>query len=566
MASLSASPTLLRAITILWVVLLAAHGPMLLNHGLFMDDWIVLKVRSDYVVDLDFMLNGAGHPIFFSYDYLANLSNHPVLVMQVLALIGIFFGAICLFLTATRLNLLNRAEAVGFALIVWTYPGYQLWAGKANAAYVFSFGLSFVGAWLLILAFNAIGMRRILLRIAVALVFFLSFALNSTMILYGFLMLGLLTAVWQSNRKEKSPAGRAFLSVWRCAIGYPELVVLPILYWGMLTFWFKRIGAYAGHYNMHLPTLPELMEGWRVFFLVGYWDVLKNAVKGALESRASFVLAALFIVIGFVLLRPKAQPSQTCAKSVALPLLLCPIVFLALSLPYLIAGLRPADHFYESRHLLLFGLPLALALLAVKRVMETLTGSSVAFALTLGSASIVSIAMLWNGYVRLQARELKQEAFFSHLASLARPPATVFAVNDGFLDYPSWHLPFGVPEVTGMLRLAWGDQPFLGFTLQTERPTILQEMEFLRTREGSAYRHIDPYGPQATISLQPSVAAAPNASLVWHYYACRLLARCDVPAFLKQLALITINVGPIAGITPLDDASQPAAAQTGNRN
>ena len=103
-----------------------------------------------------------------------------------------------------------------------------------------------------------------------------------------------------------------------------------------------------------------------------------------------------------------------------------------------------------------------------------------------------------------------------------------------------------------MLRLAWGDQPFFGFSLVSERPTVLQEMELSRTAKGSAYRHIDLSGPQATISLQPGPAAAPNAVLVRHYYACRLLSRCDVAAFLKELAIVKIDIGPIAGVTPLE--------------
>ena len=52
--------------------------------------------------------------------------------------------------------------------------------------------------------------------------------------------------------------------------------------------------------------------------------------------------------------------------------------------------------------------------------------------------------------------------------------------------------------------------------------------------------------------LQPGPAAAPNAVLVRHYYACRLLSRCDVAAFLKELAIVKIDIGPIAGVTPLE--------------
>ena len=558
LSRLSLSPSL-RAIAVLLVTLLVAHAPMLLNDGLFMDDWLVLKPRPDYFIDIDFLLNGAGHPIFYSYDTFANWTGAPVAVMVSLAFAGILFGATCLVLTATRLGLLDRAEAVGFAVIVWTYPGYQLWAGKANAVYVFSFGLSFVGAWLLTLAFGARGLRRALLRLACTLVFLLSFALNSTIVLYAFVMLGLFVAVWRGAGAAHGFVRRAWLAAWRCVLSYPELVVLPLVYWGTLSIWFKRIGVYAQHYNAHFPTLGELVKGWGAFVVTGYRDVLAHAVRAAIQAPAPFIAAAILVGIVVLLLRPGAEPTASRSAR-ALPLLLAAVLFLALSSPYLISGLRPSStHFYESRHLLMFGLPSALTLLAFKRQAERWVSAGVAFAVVFGLGTILSIGMLWTDYVFLQARMLKQEALTRDLAGRVQPAATVYALDDGFYNPPSRFVPFGLAEVTGMLRLAWGNQPFFGFSLIAERPSILQEMEEARTATGSAFHHFDPSGSQATISLQPGPGAAPNQTLVRKYYACRFLARCDVAEFLAQLAQVTIKVGPIAGVTPLDGARKDAA-------
>ncbi|WP_247967858.1 hypothetical protein [Bradyrhizobium sp. 195] len=549
---------MLRAIIVLLVVLLAAHAPMLLNDGLFMDDWLVLKPRPDYFIDIDFLLNGAGHPIFYSYDTFANWTGAPVAVMVSLAFAGIVFGAISLALTATRLNLLDRAEAVGFALMVWTYPGYQLWAGKANAVYVFSYGLLFVGAGLLTLAFSARGLRRMLLRVACALVFLLSFALNSTIVLYAFVVLGLFVAIWRGGSAADGFVRRTWFASWRCALGYPELMVLPLIYWGTLNIWFKRIGVYTQHYDAHFPTLRELAEGWGAFFVTGYRDVMAHAIRAAIQVPALFILAAMLVGIVLLLLRAATKPT-TSRLAIALPLVLALILFLALSSPYLIAGLRPSStHFYESRHLLMFGLPAALTLLAFKRQAERWLTPGAAFAVMFGPALIMSIGMLWGDYVFMQARTLKQEALARDLAGRVQPAATVYALDDGFFDYPSRHVPFGLAEVTGMLRLAWGNQPFFGFALRAERPDILRGMDEARKAPGSAFHHFDPTGPQATISFQPGPAAAPNHTLVRKYYTCRLLARCDGAEFLTQLAQVTIKLGPIAGILPVETDAAPS--------
>ncbi|UWU80295.1 hypothetical protein N2603_18050 [Bradyrhizobium huanghuaihaiense] len=552
MRSLSPPGTMLRATVVLLALLLVAHAPMLLNDGLFMDDWLVLKPRPDYMIDIDFLLSGAGHPVFYSYDTIANWTGAPVAVMVALAFAGILLGATCLVLTATRLDLLDRAEAVGFALIVWTYPGYQLWAGKANAVYVLSFGLLFVGAWLLTLAFGAHGLRRVLLRVAAALVFLLSFALNSTIVLYAFVVLGLFVAIWRNGDATHGFVRRTWLAAWRCALGYPELMVLPLVYWGALNVWFKRIGVYAQHYGAHFPTLGELANGWKAFFITSYWDIVVGALKMTIQAPAPLVVAALLVGAALLLWWSEARPT-TAKYTVAAPLLLAVVLFLALSFPYLVAGLRPSSlHFYESRHLLMFGLPSALVLLGLKRWVEHVIGPKAAFALVFGTGSVLSIGLLLNTYIFMQARTLKQEALANDLANRAQPAATVFAIDDGFVDYPSRHVPFGLAEVTGMLRLAWGGQPFFGFALRAERPTILQEMEMARTAPGSAFRHFDPSGPQATILFQPGPGAAPNQALVRKYYACRLLSRCDVSQLLRQLAEVTIKPGPIAGIVPLD--------------
>ncbi|MBU6456826.1 MAG: hypothetical protein KGQ48_04710 [Bradyrhizobium sp.] len=540
----------LRAIVLLAILLLAAHAPLFLNDSVFMDDWLVLKLGPAYPINIDFLITGAGHPVFFAYYSIANMTGAPVLVMKVMAIAAILLGAICLFLAAMGTGLVSRAEAAGVALLVWIYPGYQMWAGKANSVYVFSFGLFCVAAWLLMLAFETKGARHAVLRIASALSFFLSFALNSLMALYLFVMFGLFVAVWRADGRTLGSLRRFVVSVWRCFARYPEFAALPLLYWGALSIWFKRVGAYAGYYGIRLPTYSELLEGWNSFYQCGYSNSLTRAGRAATDFKPLYVAVVVVIVVVFYL-ASKSKRARPSAFRIAAPLLLSVLLFAALALPYLIAGIRPSLHFYETRHLLLFGLPGALFILSIKRFGEGIVGCDAAFVGVFGLAAIVSVAALWNSYFFLQARALEQEALSSHLEAMPMPAAIVYDLNDGFADHTSQHVPFGLAEVTGMLQLAWGDHPFFGYSQQGERPTILQEMEAARNIAGSAFHHMNPSGPQATILLKPGPAAATNGRMVLHYYACRLLRRCDVASYLSQLASVRINVGPIAGVIPV---------------
>jgi hypothetical protein len=537
-----------HTITILAILLLAAHTPLLLNNGVFMDDWWVLKVGPGYSADIQFLIAGAGHPVFFLYYSIANLSGAPVLMMQAMAVAAILSGAICLFLAALRSGLLSQAEAAGVALLVWTYPGYQMWAGKANSVYVFSFGLFFVATWLLMVAFDARGARHAVLRLASALLFFLSFALNSLMMLYLFAMFGLFVAIWRALGPEQGPVRRFGLSVWRCIAFYPDFIVLPLLYWGVLNIWFKRVGAYSSYYGIRLPMFSELIAGWNSFFQCGYSNSLARAGHAASDFKPLYAVLVAVLVATYYL-SCRRDRGRLSAFRIGAPLVLSALLFATLPIPYLVAGITPNLHFYETRHLLLFGLPGALFVLAVKRFAESIVGRRAAFIGVFGLAALISVAALWNSYFFLQARALKQEALFGHLAAMPAPPAVVFDVNDRF-DNQSSNVPFGIAEVTGMLRLAWGNHPFVGYSQQAERPTVLQELEGARNVEGSAFRNMDPSGPQAIILLEPGPEVATNGRMARHYFACRLLWRCDVAAYLQQLANIRIDVGPIPGVIP----------------
>src|SRR5665213_1818245 len=269
------------------------------------------------------------------------------------------------------------------------------------------------------------------------------------MMLYVFAMFGLFVAVWRANSGEQGRIRRLALSAWRCAAGYPEFVVLPLVYWGALNIWFKRVGAYAGYYGIRLPAFADLLAGWNSFFQCGYSNSLARAARAAMDFKPLWTAVAVLVVITVVLAR-KSRRARLSPSGIGVPLLLSVLLFSALALPYLFAGIRPSLHFYETRHLLLFGLPGACFVLAVKRFAESV---------------------------------------------VARSAALVFDLNDGFYDRSPQHVPFGIPEVTGMLRLAWGDHPFLGFSHQAERPTIMQEIESARNVEGSPFHSMDPSRP-----------------------------------------------------------------------
>jgi hypothetical protein len=530
---------------ILTLALLLVHVPLLLNDGFYADDWLMFRLAPDYPVNTDFLIHGAGHPFLFTYVTLANLSGHPAAFMTLLAMSAIVIGALNLRSLLLRLRVFSDFEAGLFAFLVFSYAGYQNWATKLLAAYLFSFALLCLGLNLLSILAEA-GRRRIRIRVAALVTIFCSFSLNSMMVAYA---IGLFAIVFVQGR-----GGASLLSRIAGAIrNFPDFIALPIVYWIAINHFFPKTGPYKAYYMPRLPGIDDLAGGLNTFWIFGFRKVIRQGLELMRDSQLVPALALLIAVALVAMLvrnrSLRAAVSGHSAVAIIWPVLAAAIVFVMCAMPYLASGVQPSEHFFDSRHLVLFGVPNALLLVAFLRVVGLLAiPRLIGFGLV-AVVMAVGISALWSGYVNQQARWLRLEALMDDLRrSYREPPASVFALSDGFLDNPK-HIFFGTPELTGALHLVWGPRPLLGFTGSHEQPTVLQEIDHASRMEGSAFRNFDPWGPQATIAFVPTTPVLDNYGLARSYYSC-LLTACDAAALIDRIATVDIKTGPIANLAP----------------
>jgi hypothetical protein len=198
----------------------------------------------------------------------------------------------------------------------------------------------------------------------------------------------------------------------------------------------------------------------------------------------------------------------------------------------------------------LFGLPLGLVVISALRLVQSTSNRNAGYLFCVGVLSI-NICSLWNSYFFQQARWIRQSAMIQQLErDYRKPPAAVFNLIDGFLDYPD-HTYYGITEITGGLHLAWDSRPLFGFTGRNERTTVLQEIDAAMQMEGAAFRNMDLRGPQATIELRPKLPVLNNFELSLSYYRC-LIHFCDWQTFADGVASTTIRVGPIPNLAPIE--------------
>lgn len=529
--------------------LLFVHAFLVLNDGLFADEWLMLRLAPDYPVETDFLIHGAGHPFMFGYVTLANLSGHPIAFMKALAIAAIIIGALNLRSLLLRLNVFSDFEAAMFAFLVWSYAGYQNWATKLLATYLFSFALLCLGLNLLSTLANC-ERQRIWLRVTALAVVFSSFSLNSMISAYG---LGLFAIFLMQRRSIETRPSQLLLQLTRAITRFPDFVALPVFYWILVNHFFPKIGPYKAYYMPRLPDMGELAAGMNAFWIFGFRKVIRQGLELMRDSHIVLVAALLFAMALVMLLARnrsiRAAVLSSSALAIAWPLLAAIAIFPVCAVPYLASGLQPDGHFFGSRHLILCGIPNALLLVFFLRLVGALRIPRLAAYGLIATVMAVGLSALWSGYFNQQSRWLRLIALMDNIRSAyPEPPATVFNLSDGFLDNP-WHTYFGTSELTGALHLIWGPRPFLGFTRSHERASILREIDGALHTEGSAVRNIDPWGPQATIIFTPTTPVSTNYELARNYYAC-LLSVCDRKAMTDKIATVDITVGPIANIEP----------------
>jgi hypothetical protein len=538
----------------LLVALLIVHAPLVVNDGLFGEDWLLFAVKPGYPIQADFLLHGAGHPFLYAYGALANLLGYPIAFMKALALAGIGTGAVNLKNLFVRLRVFSNKEAVILAFLVWSYAGYQNWATKLTATYIFSFALLCLGLNLLAIVASS-DRRPIWLRLCSLIAIFCSFSLNSMIAIY---FVGLCVVLFVEVSKAQS--GRAILSIGivkslfvKSIRHFGDYIAVPFVYWISVSYVFPKVGPYRDYYLIKIPSLSEALSGLSDFWRWGFYRPIWEAINLARESHLAVGLA---LVVGFGLVALVAypwngdRPDTDChARSATWPAIAGIVLFFSCASPYIAAGLGPNGHFYESRHLILFGLPLGLLMIAAYRFLHlTFRGSSVGLAFLVLMLS-VNLCALWNGYFLQQARWLRQESMIDGLQrSYREPPAAVFNLVDGFLDYPG-HTYFGITEITGALHLAWDGRPLFGYTGRNERTTVLQEIDKSMQMDGSPFRNMDLSGPQATINFVPKAPVLTNYRLSRSYYLC-LIQLCDTHSVIDKLAEIAIRVGPIPNLEP----------------
>jgi hypothetical protein len=519
----------IRDLVLLGAVALFAHGLLLLNDGIYWDDWLLYPQlqRHDWPA-IDALVHEAGTtPINSAFLHVFAYSPGGVFSFKLTVFLLIVAGACLIYLIGLEAGL-GRLTAWCVAALQMVFPGFQDWVLLATAASVFDFVLFLLATFLLLRAERASPRSRLALRVAAATGFVPSFGFNSLLALYfGSLLLLLLILLRSASLRDLLRAQWLYASA---------LVVLPIVYWEVSQRLFVPSGLYGG-YNS-ISTKPSvILSSFARFVKNGILLQMLQSLTVFLNPWTWLMLAA-FIAILFIARRRISQPANPEPK-LAIAGAALGLVLLGLAmLPYSVVGKYPAVHGWDTRHDLLVGLPLAVLL--VSFVSAAFPAGRRAWA-GLGLLGFFAIGFSGAGiqdYAALQARWATDRAVTAELQSDGSAGRfSVYWVHDGAPGPEDFYRAY---EWSVMLGSVYGDQDRVGLDVRAYDSRFLEQTQFFSDRYNLA--NFDPHGCQADLTIARATGAgtSEDTALIYSFYS--LVEPDRLEGYVRSL--VTIQVMP----------------------
>lgn len=515
------------------LVALLAHGGLLLNQGIYWDDWIVYtQIKSGAWANLTSLADQLGGIPTYLYIWVVAAALPPEGVgYKFLAFALIIASGLVLLAICRRMGFLTPAESVLVTCLAVAYPAdhtHVLLITVPYLVYWFSFLL---GVLLMFQFENAHGVRRWVYRIGALVLLFFGFGLNSLLAFYfGVLALGLFYVM---SRRPGITARDLVIDV---APKRLDFILLPFVFWLIYRIFFPPNGIYS-YYHQFVIDLPTLQFGVGGFLQAGLLDQLRDS----LLALIGLPLLWLVLVVAVYRFWPSSW-AETGSRARAGAILAFGFAFLVLAVvPYIVVGLAPSAEGWSSRHTILLGVPVALIVVSSARLLFAPSKGQLS---AVGAAVIVSLLAGFvldaaQGYIGWEARWLTDSSFVANLA--ADPAAGKYSVywirdDDRLGGEPSYRF----YEWSALLTRAYGGQTRVGVDATTPDPAFLDaNAQYFNSSYGLA--GLDPSGCEAVVTITRGPTAGSQLGMVAHYFIYSLTDPAYRGRWLAGLTAVSVQ-------------------------
>ncbi len=533
---------------------LLAHAVVLLSDYVVWDGWSYQHWlgHPGQTEHLQRLFHEVGRPLDFLF--LIPFVGAPKLVVtaKVAGVVTWIFASCLMYLVLIRTKLASPNAALICAAVAVVLPVFDvlgdvsIWMNTACVA------LFWAGWWLVTAKPSTLWLRT-LSRAAALLCFFLSFNLNSQLVVfYAF-------AACAVALPHLSDGVSAVIKACRRALlNYPDFAFLPVLFWIWKRLFTPNSGYYVGYNNPTLSVDALLTAGHSL------WAGLLGAEAALLLESSSWVAASIAVVVFAGVLAARARwvwPPSGSRSEFGRLLAAGFVLLLAGAFPYAVVGQAFQSFGWLSRNCILFPLPLAMMITAgagligaaLAPTRRGLVWAVIAFLVLLCIGSSNRTSLRWQAFgakqlsiaTKLQPVLAEKEPALVQLRDYFLLPQTIYYyppiiwthIMARDLETPkTLVLETSQMSPDRMVVDAEGQPQRQVTVLAIDKPAMRQIID--QTTMPYAMSGIPHNGRQLLAVVEPGELGTDGVTLGWDYMIRRIFDPSAIPDFLNRLTVV----------------------------
>ena len=407
---------------------LLAHGLVLLTDHLIWDGWWAnadLGLPDAGILARQFRESGKPLEGWFLAPFRLIPSFEGRIAAGKLAGVACWIGSfLAMHACLRRLARLTAPVALAISALAVTAPVYEVLGDVSLAMYPACMLLFWCGWLLFAEAVERRGTAAIACRVAAAALLFLSFNVNSLLVMHY-----AVAATFAVLRLRGLPWADLKGRLVRAALRYPEILALPVVFWIWKAVFTPTSGFYAA-YNRPSFEPAKLAQGY-----AGVVRDLFAPMTRRLVSSPLWLLMAIAAGAGLWWRLSAHEAGRPQAATTAPPahgwrLAACGLLLLAAAaFPYITVGQAIMAHGWWSRSCVLFPVPIAMTVvgLLVSANRSLAPTRPLAWLAATAAIAVLFVGACWRNTLTMQAYGAKQAAIRRDLRELidARSPAVI---------------------------------------------------------------------------------------------------------------------------------------------
>lgn len=516
--------------------ILIAHGPILLMDGIYWDDWVFrdFVLRGDWAGNYEHY-RVLGEPGIGLVLWFIGSIGRAELTYHVLSVTLLIANGILIMRIARSLGRMSTLEAAIIGIVAGAYPAVEVSFTFIVTVYYLMLCTLLLGVECFLQARKKSGVAHWVWRIASLLLFLFSFQHNSLLVFYGVFFLLLILDEWKRSGRSLVRSG------CQTALRYPEFVVGPFAFWLINDWMFPRIYFY----NKFNLTFGNIKAGTLAFISKGLMEQVREVGRTLVAYPNLGIAAAVAGAVLMWLWRGKAARALSEHRTLII-IAAAAVVFLFSIAPYVLVSKGARAHGYTTRHALLVGVPVGIAVVGILRPMVRRSWSTVVGAAIFSVLFFSCSAALWGHYANWQARWVKDRSFMlSMVEHPERKSIGTFFIEDKFPLIIGENYRFF--DWSSMFTEAWGEQGYSGFT--GAGPTK-EFPDWERDQQQPAWYNVEGYprSPcEAALTIEPGplVQGKTSFDIARAYMRHRFFGtEEEMNAFLRGVTTITVKPDP----------------------